>query len=202
PMVKHYGNGFYLGLGGGAGLPAEALREGYDPGMAFVAPIGWDSPTSPLGFRVNLGYTRLAARNTFRSTGFVTGPGVGTTTTSTVATTDPQIWSAMADLKLRMPFLGHFGGNSGSGLYVIGGGGVNHFRNYDRSLQRTNPGFDMDATTGTVNESLTRAAWNAGAGLSIGVHNTAVFLESRYVSLVTDSQHASFIPITVGVTFY
>lgn len=198
--VKHYGNGFYLGLGGGAGVPTQALREGYDPGVAFVAPIGWDSPNGPLGFRVNLGYTRLAARNDFRSTGLTTGTVNGTTTISQVATTDPQIWSAMADLKLRMPFLGHFGGNSGSGLYLIGGGGLNHFRNYDRSIERTNPEFNTDFTT--IHESYTKAAWNAGGGISIGVHNTAVFLESRYVSLITDNNHASFIPITLGVTFY
>ena len=199
-VVKHYGNGFYIGIGGGAGIPTEALREAYDPGATVVVPMGWDSQTGPLGLRLNLGYTNLDSRRTFRSTGLATGGGFGTTTTSFVATENPQIWSAMGDLKLRWPFSGYFDG-ARSGLYVVGGGGVNYFRHYNTTFAMTNPEFNTGTSVTSTSESMTRFAANAGAGLSWGLGMTEVFLESRYVTTFTEGRRASYVPITLGLTF-
>ncbi len=198
--MKRYGNGFYIGLGGGSGIPTEALREAYDPGATVVVPIGWDSQTGPLGLRLNLGYTNFDSRRAFRTTGLPTAPGTGTPTTAVIATENPQIWSAMADLKLRWPFSGYFDG-ARSGLYVVGGGGVNYFNHYNTSFALTNPEFNNGTTVTSTSQSLTRGALNAGGGLTWGIGTTEVFIESRYVTTFTNGRRASYVPITLGLTF-
>jgi hypothetical protein len=197
---RHYGNGFYVGIGAGAGIPTQAVREGYDPGVAVQVPIGWDSPTGPLGFRLDLGYTRFNSRNSFRSTGFTTGSAFNTSGVTTIATSDPQMWSAIADVKVRYPFSGRFRGAS-SGLYVVGGGGVNYIRDYNTSFALTNPEFDNSGSTIVTRQSLTRFALNGGGGVSWGIGATEVFLESRYVTTFTENRRASYVPIILGLTF-
>jgi hypothetical protein len=200
PKVKHYGNGFYIGIGAGAGIPIETISEGYNSGLTVAVPIGWDSQTGPFGVRANLGYTRLDSRSTFRNTGSVSGAGFGNSGASSIASGDPQIWSGMADLKLRFPFSGHYDG-ANSGLYVVGGGGVNHFRNYNTTFALTNPEFSNGSSVKSTSESMTRFALNAGGGLTWGLGMTEVFLESRYVTTFTEGRRASFVPITLGLTF-
>jgi hypothetical protein len=193
---RHYSN-FYVGVGGGAGIPTGPISNAYNTGYTVAVPIGWDSPFSPLGFRVDLGYTRFDARQTFRNGTTVT-PG-GTTATPLPATSDPQVWSALANLKLRLPFSGSFFGPR-SGIYAVGGGGVNHFRKYNTTFARTNPQFDSTATTSNT-ESLTRVALDAGGGISWAVGPSEVFLESRYVTTFMTKDRASYVPVILGVTF-
>jgi hypothetical protein len=204
--MKHYGN-FYIGIGAGAGIPTEPLSDAYNSGVAVTVPIGWDSPTGPLGFRVDLGYTRLDARTTFRNTGLTTAPAYGTSGQANIAATDPQIWSALANLKLRLPFSHDFAGPRSS-LYLVGGGGVNYFRNYNANLALTNPEFNTSTTmtpyqAGTNGyQALWRGAADAGGGVSWAFRATEVFLESRYVTTFTDGRRASFVPITLGLAFH
>ena len=188
---RHYGDGFYVGLAGGAGVPAREIRNGYNAGYAIEVPIGYDAPGSPLGIRANLGYTRFDARAAFRNT--TTPPA------ATVATADPQLWSALADLKLRLPFIGSLFGPT-SGFYAVGGGGVNHFRHYNATFARTNPEFNSSTTT--PSESLTRGALDAGGGVAWAWCATEVFLESRYVTAFMPHERASYVPIILGVNFY
>jgi hypothetical protein len=190
---RHYGNGFYIGLAGGAGMPAQEIRNGYDNGYAIEVPIGYDAPGSPLGIRANFGYTRFDARTAFRNT----NPPVA----ATVATSDPQLWSAMADLKLRLPFVGSLFGPT-SGIYAVGGGGVNHFRNYSATFARTNPEFNTTSTTVSNPESLTQLALEAGGGISWGFRESQLFLESRYVTSFMPNGRASYVPIVLGINFY
>jgi hypothetical protein len=195
PMrVRRYGNGFYIGLGGGASIPTQSIRNGYNPGYTVVVPIGWDAPLAPLGFRVNLGYTRFDARSNFRDP-------IATPVTAALATADPQVWSAIADLKLRMPFFDSWFGRTSS-IYAVGGGGVNHFRNFNTTFARTNPEFSDPGAAPTTSESLTRAALNAGGGIAWGFRATEVFLESRYVTTFMPHERASYVPIVLGVNFY
>jgi opacity protein-like surface antigen len=190
---RHYGNGFYVGLAGGAGLPAQEIRNGYNNGYAIEVPIGYDAPGSPLGVRANLGYTRFDARTAFRNT----NPPVA----ATIATGDPQLWSAMADLKLRIPFFGSLFGPT-SGIYAVGGGGVNHFRNYSSTFARTNPEFNNTSTTVSNPESMTQLALEAGGGISWGFRESQLFLESRYVTSFMPNGRASYVPIVLGINFY
>jgi hypothetical protein len=191
--MRRYGD-FYVGIGAGAGIPTQGIRNAYDPGITVAVPIGWDAPFNPLGFRIDLGYSRFNARNAFRNP-------TNTSSGATLTTVDPQVWSALANLKLRLPFLGTFGGGPTSGLYVVGGGGVNYFRNYATTFARTNPELDPNGTTNYANtSSSTRLALNAGGGLSWGIGMTELFLESRYVTAFTPSNRASYVPVILGVT--
>jgi len=197
--MRRYNNGLYIGISAGPSIPVQSIDNAYNTGYMINVPIGWDSPFSPLGFRVDLGYTRLGARNTFR-----TGPTFivdGQPQTAALATNSAQIWSALANAKLRLPFLGHFGGGATSGIYAIGGVGVNTFRNYNTTFALTNPEFNDNGTISSNRETLTRFALDAGGGISWGLGNAEVFLESRYVTALTANRRASYVPITLGVAF-
>jgi hypothetical protein len=193
PVVRRwrYGNGFYIGVGGGAGIPTGSIDNAYNTGYAVQVPIGWDAPYTPLGFRVNLGYTHLGARNTFRNP----------TTGAFLPVEDPQIYSAIADAKLRIPFTRSWFGPS-SGLYAVAGGGVNHFRHYNTTFALSNPEFNDPASTSSSSESLTRLALNAGGGIGWAFRAAEVFLESRYVTTFMPNERASYVPIILGVNFY
>jgi hypothetical protein len=111
---------------------------------------------------------------------------------------DPQIYSAIADAKLRIPFTRSWFGPS-SGLYAVAGGGLNHFRHYNTTFALSNPQFtDPNSTS----ESMTRLALNAGGGIGWAFRATEVFLESRYVTAFMPNQRASYVPIILGVNFY
>lgn len=189
--MRRYGAGFYVGVGGGAGIPTESINNAYNTGYSVQVPIGWDAPYSPIGFRLNLGYTHLDARDSFRT--------VGTGGAALLPTTDPQIYSAMADVKLRIPLARHLFRPS-SGLYAVAGGGVNHFRNYNTTFALSNPEFN--STTPSTSESLTRLALNAGGGVSWAFRTAEVFLESRYVTTFMPNERASYVPVILGVNLY
>jgi hypothetical protein len=191
--MRHYGNGFYIGVAGGAGVPTSAIKNAYNTGYAIEVPIGWDAMFSPIGVRLNLGYTRLDSRTTFRST--------PTSTFAALPVADPQIFSAMLDAKLRIPLTRSWYGPS-SGLYVVGGGGVNHFRHYNTTFALSNPEFNDTPGTPSSSESLTRLALNAGGGLSWAFRAAEVFVESRYVTSFMPHERASYVPIILGVNFY
>jgi opacity protein-like surface antigen len=198
PPMRHWGNGFYVGLGAGASVPVQAVRNGYDPGLGVSVPIGWDSPTSPLGVRVNFGYNRLRARTTFRNTGTTTTVGVGTANPA-IATDDAQLWSAIADAKLRLPFMLATIGRSAPSVYAVGGAGINWFRNFNTTFAQTNPTFETGSDGN--NSSFGRFAWNVGGGLSYGIGASELFLESRYVRVMTNGDRLSYVPVILGVNF-
>lgn len=188
-----YGNGFYIGVGGGAGVPTGAIRNAYNTGFAVQVPIGWDAAYSPFGFRLNLGYTRLDSRSSFRN-GATAFPAF-------LPVQDPQIYSAIADAKLRIPFTRSWFGPS-SGLYAVAGGGLNHFRHYNTTFGLSNPEFTNSSTTPSSSETMTRLALNAGGGVGWAFRTTEVFLESRYVTTYMPNERASYVPVILGVNFY
>lgn len=195
-VVRHYGNGFYIGVGGGMNVPTGAIRDAYDPGFNVTVPIGWDAPTGPLGLRLDLSYNQLDARSVLRNN------GNAVTTTST----NPQIWSAMADAKFRLPFTGRFIGGATTGLYAIGGIGAHYLRNYSSTLGLTNPSTNINdqgvqAASLQDNGSLWRMGANVGGGVSFGLGSTELFVESRYVHIFTKDQATSYVPIILGVSF-
>jgi opacity protein-like surface antigen len=195
-VVRHYRNGFYIGIGGGTNVPTGAIRDAYDPGFNVTVPIGWDAPLGPLGLRLDLSYNQLDARSALRNTGNAVA----------VTSTNPQIWSAMADAKFRLPFTGRFIGGATTGLYAIGGVGAHYLRNYSQTFGVTNPNTNINdqgvqTATLTDNGSLWRMGANVGGGLSIGLGSTELFVESRYVHIFTKNQATSYVPIILGLSF-
>jgi hypothetical protein len=139
----------------------------------------------------------MHARSTFRSSDNVPSAVA-------LTTVNPQIWSAMADLKLRLPFSGQFAGAT-TGLYAIGGVGAHYLRNYSSTFGVTNPSTNINETglqTASLNDngSLWRFGANAGGGISFGLGKTELFVESRYVRVFTSAQRTNYVPVIVGLS--
>jgi hypothetical protein len=196
-VVRRYSNGFYIGIGGGAAMPTGGIRDAYNSGYNVSVPIGWDSQTGPFGLRLDLTYDQFNARSSFRNT---------TPSAVALTTVNPQIWSAMGDVKLRLPFSGQFAGAT-TGFYAIGGVGAHYLRNYGQTFAVTNPGTNI-TDEGTVNASLSgehgslwRFGANAGGGLSLGFGKTELFVEGRYVRVFTAHDRTNYVPVVVGLSF-
>jgi hypothetical protein len=182
-------SGWYLGLAGKADIPQNALRDYYRTGYGVEGQIGWDPVNSPLGLRLNLGYSRLQNQTQFSQL------------------RDPQIYQAVGDANLRLPF----GRGLLSGLYAVGGGGVYYFRNYTNTLNvTTNPGTSggvgQGSTGGSVTnvfnaEDKTQFGANVGGGIQFGLGNAALFVESRYVRIFTPNRNSDMVPVAAGLTF-
>jgi opacity protein-like surface antigen len=197
-VVRRYSNGFYFGIGGGATMPTGGIRDAYNAGYNVTVPLGWDSQTGPFGLRLDLTYDQMHARSTFRSSNDLP-------TAVALTTVNPQIWSGMADVKLRLPFSGQFAGAT-TGLYVLGGVGAHYLRNYGQTFAVTNPGTNItdEGTSATLsdNGSLWRFGANAGGGISFGFgNNTSLFVESRYVRMFTSHERTNYVPVVVGLSF-
>jgi len=182
-------SGFYLGLGGAAEIPQNSLRDFYRTGWGVEGQLGWDPVNSPLGLRLNLGYARLQNQTQFSQL------------------RDPQIYQAVGDAKLRLPF----GRGLLSGLYAVGGGGVYYFRNYTNTLNvTTNPGTGGGVGNGSNGGSVTNVfnaedktqfGANVGGGIQFGLGNAALFVESRYVRIFTPNRNTDMVPVVAGLTF-
>jgi hypothetical protein len=210
--MRRFGNGLYIGLAAGAAVPRTNLDQVYRTGYNIEVPIGWDPPRSPLGVRVNLGYGRLRADNSFQYTA-----ANGSLTTPS----DAQIWQGTLDAKLGMPL----GGTSR--LYAVGGGGAYYFRNYGYGGRAAAPASSTTATSsgttayspgtsGTTQASgytangaaytsadrQTRFGANVGGGLSFGVGGASLYVESRFVRVFVPNRHSDYVPVMLGITFH
>jgi hypothetical protein len=50
-------------------------------------------------------------------------------------------------------------------------------------------------------EASTEFGWNIGGGLRFGWGFTSLFVESRYMSVGTPDERATYVPIILGITF-
>ncbi|MDB4907854.1 MAG: hypothetical protein JWO05_2638 [Gemmatimonadetes bacterium] len=185
PMVKRYGMGWYLGLGGGASMPSNAtLRSAYSTGWNVTVPFGYDSPTSMFGLRFDVSYDRLMGRDFRTVVGGVTTAGTNE---------DLGIWSGSADAKLRFPLP-----SARSAFYVVGGGSAHRYKNASTILTSgQNTGNNLD-------NSVNDFGWNAGGGFSFGWGKSELFVESRYFSMQKENpfgEKARFLPVVLGFTF-
>lgn len=184
-MNRRYGNGVYGGVAGGATFPVRDARDVYNTGWNGMAFLGWDSPRSPLGVRLDGQYDRLYGRD-FRVAGSSTGSLVTPAVTGQFP--DAEVWSGTLNGKLRLPF-GRSGAGGTHGLYAIAGGGVSHLRN-TRSEDRRD------------GEGVTKPHANAGLGISFAVGRTALTLESRYVRIFTEGRSFDRVPVTLGISLF
>jgi hypothetical protein len=199
PKMPKYYSRFYYGVSAGPSIPVQSIDNGFNTGYTIDVPIGYEFPFYPLGFRLDLGYTNLGSRDSFRNGNAVVVNGQ--LVPVSLATNDAQIWSALVNAKLRLPWLGHFGGGLTSGLYAIGGLGVNTLHNYNTTFALTNPEFN-DGSISADRKTVTRFALNGGGGIQWGLGLATVFVESRYVTAFTPNNNASYVPIILGVSFH
>ncbi len=177
------GRGFWVGIGGGATVPIGNLHDGgYDTGWDITVPIGWQSATTPWGLRLDLSYDRL------------NGSTIATAPVN-VTLSDASVWSGSLDLTLQFPF-----GSSGSSFYLLGGGGIHHFR--DVGSDNGSAIIDGTALSSNGDNTLTKAGINGGAGLNFGFGRAKLFLESRFVSVFTEGKNSNFVPIILGVRVF
>ncbi len=92
---------------------------------------------------------------------------------------DASVLAGLAEVTLRVPRA------LGLNPYIVGGGGVYRFNDYGVE--------DAEAST--------EFGWNVGAGLRFGWGFTSLFVESRYMSVGTPVERATYIPIILGITF-
>lgn len=170
--------GWYMGLAGGASVPTGAVNDFYKTGFGVEVPIGYQPVSSPLGFRVDLGYSRFNGRPA-GTNGLLAQPD------------DPNIWSATANLTLDLL---KFGAERRGALYLVGGGGVfrfTDFYNSDRS--------DNDFTSAFQGTPTTKGGLTGGAGLSIPIGPSSLFVESRYTTAYTTGEQTRWVPVVLGL---
>jgi hypothetical protein len=185
-----FGNGFYVGVGGGANFPQNELRDTYNVGPSANLQLGIDPVTSPIGLRLNVGYNRLNGRTLAQA---------GATQLEIASS---NLYSALLDAKLRLPFGRLFGATSG--LYAVGGGGVTYFQNYQRFEAATGTTVGQPVVSRRLVDSgdATRFAANGGLGLDFGIGAASLFAEGRYVRVFTRGRDSNFIPVTLGLRFH
>jgi opacity protein-like surface antigen len=194
--------GFFLGIGaglafGGNGASNQEVLLGVDciPGQpgdpsfdnrraayAVSVPFGFQRLGSPLGVRFDVGYAQYRSHGSWLANDGTTGS----------YRTNPQIFTANADAKLRL-----FNITSRLAPYAIGGLSYGRFRN---TFTRT--GSDpIDMQDVSWHNSW---GYNAGGGLEYMLGRTGLYVESRYFHLSGASGYnsVSHIPLIFGVTFY
>ncbi len=201
PLVARSIPGFFIGAGAGAAFAANGANSNDvtlgvecipgtngDPnldlnrvGYNVTVPFGYQPIGSPLGLRLDVGYSK------FQSFGRWTSP----TATGTY-TTRPEIWTADADAKLRVGSITHR-----LSPYLIGGLSYGHYRTL----------IDQTGSTpiDTQDQSWHNAwGYNAGGGLEYMLGRTGLFVESRYFHLngASGFNSISHVPVIFGVTFY
>lgn len=92
---------------------------------------------------------------------------------------DASVLAGLAEVTLRIPRA------LGLNPYIVGGGGVYRFNDYGVE--------DAEAST--------EFGWNVGGGLRFGWGFTSLFVESRYMSVGTPGERATYVPIILGITF-
>jgi len=169
---------WYLGLGAGPNVPTGAVNDFYKTGFNVEVPIGYQPVRSPLGFRVDLGYSRFNGRDA-GTNGLTAQPN------------DPNIWSATANLTLDLM---KFGQDRRGALYLVGGGGVFRFTDFFNT-----DGTDNNVSSAFEGSPVTKGGLTGGAGLSLPVGGASLFVESRYTTAYTQGEETRWVPIVLGL---
>ena len=200
---------FYIGLAAGASMPTGGFRDFYRDGWNADVPFGWRAPNSPLGLRLDVAYSRWTGET-------INGVKVGSS----------ALWDGMLDATVDMPFgtnktsAFYLFGGAGAHYFPAYGGSSESVATTpppgDTSTTAPPPppappgGYPQvntqvsqaneDAITPADRSSTTRFGLNGGAGLSFGLpQGSALFLETRYVSVFTRAEHTNYLPVVAGI---
>jgi hypothetical protein len=206
-----FGNsGFFVGLATGANFPNGTLNDiGYDPGLNVEVPIGWRKPGSLLGVQLNLGVQTFDGLNNRAITG-TNGSSFN------FYNPDPQVYSAVGALTLNFPL----GQNRHNSFYLIGGGGLYHFRHVGTSSTlAAQLGDDVvesgQQTVQTGEENINKWGVTGGAGLQFGlIGPSSIFVESRFTNVFSNrndntsivlgdnGKNLRWVPVMVGISLH
>jgi hypothetical protein len=164
---------------------AERFRLGRFGGFYFNLGGGASIPTGALGNSYGTGWNVTGSAG-WHPTESAFGVRLDVTydrlsgerVTAGTQLADASVLSGLAEVTLRIPRA------LGLNPYLVAGGGAYRFSDY-----------------GGANTSSTETGWNIGGGLRFGWGFTSLFVESRYMSVGTPGDRATFIPVILGITF-
>jgi hypothetical protein len=188
PWMMKQAGGFYIGLAAGSSLPAANFNDSDHPGWRVEVPIGIDPIGSPLGFRVNLGYSRYEPHTYVKS-----------------VLENAELMNADADLKWRLAKANPF--SNRVQVYAIGGVSYNRFKNIlENDHGQLSIGDVLANSNGTFttvdNDWHNGWGYNVGGGLELGWGITNLFVESRYSRFKGENSHISHVPLVIGLSWY
>jgi hypothetical protein len=205
--------GFYIGLGGGAAVPAGSLHEGNNTGALGQLQIGWQGLKNLLGGRLDASFSRYGEDRRFEDIARQLN----------ISSTRSDLWNINLDAKLNIPGAAHwFGSGTRFTPYLLGGGSWVDFRNLRLQLQNApvvvNPlivpvGPGGVVIAGDVDSWHSEWGWNAGGGLAWHMGSKEIFVESRAIWFNTNTEftigntvfktgHAWQVPVVFGLNFY
>jgi opacity protein-like surface antigen len=173
-------SGFYVGLGLGPSYTTGALSDlGYAEGMQVIVPLGWHKPGNTFGLRSELAWQNYDGRFVNR-----------------VGNVDPNIYSATVMGTAHFPFTSA----KTHTIYLMGGVGVYHFRDFQTTSALGQAFGDT--------ESSTKLGFTAGAGAQFHILGaTYLFTQLAYANVSADEvvapasgKNLGWIPLVLGVT--
>jgi opacity protein-like surface antigen len=183
-----FGNsGFYVGLGTGPAYTRGTLRDiGYIEGMQVTVPVGWHKTGSVIGVRTEWAWQNYDGR----------------LVPTRFSNVDPNVYSATGMVSLHLPF------NSAQThtIYAMGGGGIYHFRDFQRN---TALGVTFAGSTDDEGaDSETKFGLVAGVGVQFHILGaTYLFLQSTFNNVAADvavapatSKNLQWVPLVLGIT--
>ncbi|MCP4685145.1 MAG: outer membrane beta-barrel protein, partial [bacterium] len=84
--------------------------------------------------------------------------------------------------------------------YVLGGVGL---ANIKQSEFEGPASLGLSVLNEVISESVTKMYWNMGAGVNLSTGPAfSIFAQARYVSIATEGEASTFVPITLGLKFF
>jgi hypothetical protein len=193
------GNGWYVGFGAGASAPTTTFNNlGYSGGYNLNVPIGWHRERSGFGARLDLTYHEFNG-DRFRSSSV------------DLTNNNPQVFSGTLNVTGTLPYEPM----ENVKLYGLAGAGAYHFRSFGTSSALGGfLGNDLINGGGETKNNRTKFGMQGGVGIDWTVGTSALYLESRFVSVFTErketsayqevfgtgrSEYLQWVPIVLGV---
>jgi hypothetical protein len=185
-IARSRNSGFYMGLAGGSTIPMGELKtranNSYDMAWNVTVPFGWDFGL--IGLRFDLASDNLRANGNFLDGGG--NPVLGR---------NVAIYSGSGGLKLNVPLF-----RTASRFYLMGGAGAHRITGYATSQ------VGRDSAQ-TIQNAKTNVGYYGGAGFNFRFGRSAMFLESRYISIDAKApfgfayDKATYVPVILGFQF-
>jgi len=182
---------FVWGLFAGSTWPWGLIDRVYTNGWHVGGSLGYESQTSPVGFRLDGAVNQLGKEQGGWNP---TNQGSGTSLMTQLA----------ADLKLKALMF------RGWSFYGVGGGNWNAYKRIALASENVTVGTgDCDFTVrgdcfkDANNTSWSnKFGWNAGLGVDFHIGSQDMFLEGRYIATPANGARSWILPVSLGVRYF